>query len=224
MIIINLLPEALRPIKRTPLPYILSIGFFIALMLGAGLVFLGVRGRVSTTLDDLNARKTELATLEPIVKESNELTDKKLGLQTKITTIQEILSDRIIWSQQLHSLASLTPDNIWYSRIRTTSQTASQSTIKLDPKTGDPVVNPKTGEVQYERVRVKQPILEISGYVVTDAQGNNNIFPLTERTSQDEAFSSQFTFIRPWLQDTEFEGFPVRGFTLEYVIGTGDGA
>jgi len=169
----------------------------------------------------------EFITLAGIVNEYGKLDKKKQELEKRVAVIQEILSDRIIWSENLYQLALLTPENVWYERIRITWQTFPEKVIKRDPKTGKPVIDPRTKEPQTEQKNVKRPILEITGYVISDEHGERQISPLIENTTNQEKapnFVKQFTLMRPKIEDTEFSGFSVRKFTLEYLIEAKPGA
>ena len=220
MIVINLLPEDLRPIKRTPLPHLLSLLVMLLTVAALGWLFLAISGKIADKNRDLAKANEELAGLSAVVEEYNALSEKKQQLEDKITVIQEILSDRIIWSEQLHRLSKLTPDNFWYQRIRETSKTVRVDRVAVDEKTGEPVKD-KNGQEKIVRENVKRPVFELSGYVINDEQGSNTIYPLTYATTQDEQFSEIFTLDSPQITDSEYNGYSVRGFVLEYRINTG---
>jgi len=220
MIIINLLPENLRPIKRTPLPHLLSL-LVLFLSLGAlAFLFVSKTAEIAGKRSELKAAEAELEGLRDIVEEYNALSAKKQQLENKINVIQEILSDRIIWSEQLHKLATLAPENFWYKRIRETSKSVPVEEVVIDAKTGRPELD-KDGRRKVTRRNVKRPLLEISGYVINDEQGVNSIYPLTVATTQEPSFSKLFTLDSPQITDSEFNGFSVRGFVLEYKINAG---
>jgi hypothetical protein len=221
MIIINLLPEELRPIKRTPLPHILSVAVLLAAIASMAYLFMDITGNIAATNDDIAKANQELEGLRDVVEEYNALSEQKKQLENKINVIQEILSDRIIWSEQLHRLSELTPDNFWYKRIRETSKTVRMERTELDPKTGKAVLD-KEGKPKIIKENVKRPVFEISGYVISNEQGSSQINPLTYNTTQDEMFSKLFTLDTPNLSNEEYNGFAVRGFVLEYNIATGD--
>lgn len=237
MIKINLLPEEFRPVKKSFLPYFLSL---VAILLGfliIGVIFLhyqntisALRAQLSSLEQEYNSptnlvnEEGEVITLSNIVNEFRRLDKKRQELEKRVQVIKEILSDRIIWSQNLYLLAKLTPDNIWYDRIRVTWQTFREKVIKIDPKTKKPVLDPRTKEPQTEQKSVKRPILEITGYVISGEQGERQISPLIENTTDPNIapeFVKQFTLMRPRIEDTEYNGFSVRKFTLEYLIETG---
>jgi hypothetical protein len=216
MILINVLPPHLRPIKRTPLPY---IGVVLAAALAFGTVgwmFLNVLLQLSTTNSEIARNEAQLDALKDVVKEYNDLSDKKLALQGRIEVIQEILADRKIWSEHLHQLVALTPENIWYSRIRTLVETRKEKAVKLKPD-GKPELD-KNGDLVYENRNVKVPILEVSGYVVNDGTGEATVSPLVNAAERDLEFSKHFIVQPPSMEDTEFEGYRVRQFTLKFLI------
>jgi len=219
MILVNLLPQDLRPIKRTPVPYILSVGFLIGALAAMAALYLAGLGTAARIGSELASTEDALNKLAPVIQEHNELSERKIALQDKIETIQEIQGDRKIWSEHLHKLATLTPENIWFSRIRETSQTFRETVEKRDPKTGNPVINPTTKQPEIEVRNVRKPVLEVRGYVINDAEtGRANIAPLSNATDADPLFSRHFKQISPAFTDTEFNGFRVRSFTLTYQI------
>lgn len=225
MILINLLPEELRPIKRTPVPYIISGGALIGAVAGMVLLFLSGLATQSSLKAELKKNNDELAALKPVVDEYNQLQEEKVNLRDKIETIQQILSDRKIWSEHLHQLATLTPENVWYSQIRVYQKPDKKTVQKIDPKTQKPEIDPKTNQPKTEIKNIKVPVLEVSGYVVNDATGTANVAPLSEATSKDPEFSKHFKFENvSKLEDTEFKGFSVRSFTLQYQIQVDESA
>ncbi len=217
MILINLLPQHLRPLKRTPLPY---IGVFIV-MLAAFFVMASMFLSVSAQIGEINQKKAKtqnsLNELADVVKRYEDLDKKKARLVDKTIAIEEILKDRILWSEQLFHLDRLKPDNMWYSRIRVTQLPFKQRVRKVDPKTKK-AMKDKNGKDLWENKTIKRPVLEVSGYVVPSEEESNYIAPLTRSTTEDPDFSKLFTLYRFRLEDTVFNDQPVRKFVLEYVI------
>ncbi|MGC8738284.1 MAG: PilN domain-containing protein [Candidatus Hydrogenedens sp.] len=234
MIRINLLPEQYRPVKKSILPYFLAMVICVLGILSIIFFYLSLHQKVIQvetqksklqkeydSPTELRNEDGEFITLSGVVNEYRKLDKKKQELEKRVAVIQEILSDRIIWSENLFLLATLTPENVWYDRIRVTWQTFREKVIKIDQKTGKAVIDPKTKEPQFEQKSVKKPILEITGYVISGEQGERQISPLIENTTDPEKasyFVKQFTLLRPKIEDTEFNGFSVRKFTLEYLI------
>lgn len=213
MININLLPWHLRPVKRSPLPYVASL-------LVAGLIVLAIAGmwvnnqsRIVEQRAILKDNTEKLQNLQDIVDEYDLLEKQKVELADKVSIINEILADRIIWSRQLWNVSRLTPDNFWYSSI----------VVKEKPFTKiHKEINPQTKKEEVKKITVKQPVLELTGYVIEGSDGTSDINPLTFKMQDDQEFSSIFQLDLPKFQDTLFEGYKVREFTLEYLINQGD--
>ena len=217
MIRINLLPHHLRPIQRTPLPYILSVAVLAATLAFMASWYMGVRNHYQAVNKSFNEANAALAKLSPVVDEYNGLVKEKVKLQEKVETIRPILQDRLLWSQWLHQLAKLTPDNIWYKRIKTITRKVQMEQAKLD-KAGKPERDKTTGKIVMEKVPVDKQFLEVSGYAVEDESGRSSTAALAESTRNDEEFSKKFTMSSPRIEDTDFEGYAVRAFTFEYEV------
>ena len=232
MIRINLLPHELRPIKRTPLPYIGGALLIVAAIAGVAVMMMSVTANIAGVNAKIANSKAEFSkttkivgkdgnplTLDEVVKEHKSLFERKDLLEKRVAIITDILSDRIIWSEQLFRLTKLTPDNIWYKRIRVNWKDFKEKQYKLNKK-GEPELDKKTKEPIVETKVVKKPILEISGYVIPDEQGNVQITELFGQLVKDPDFSRQFTDPIPVLKDTAYNDFRVREFTLEFRIVT----
>jgi hypothetical protein len=221
MIRINLLPHHLRPIKRTPLPYIACAVLLAIVVLGMFSSFVTTQATVRAESKELNRLKTELQNLDSIVTEFKNLEALKVQLADRIKTIDEIVKDRIIWSRQMWLLSQLTPKNFWYSEIVITAKNYPKQEPVIDTQTGKPKVNPTTNRIEMKTVQVSRPILRLSGYVIDSPDGRQDVSPLTDALTQDEEFSSMFQLEQPSFSSDEFEGFPVKRFTLEFLITAG---
>lgn len=208
MITVNLLPYHLRPIKRTPLPYILSILVLLVAVGSMGGLWIYQQAGIVAKRAQLEQHKKELEGLQNVVDEFKRLTQQQLDLAGKIAIIQDIVTDRIIWSRQLFNISRLTPDNVWYSSITEKERTVQETKM---------VPNPHTGKEEPKQVPVKQRVLVLGGYVITGSDGSNDIYPLTFNMEQDQEFSNMFQLSLPKLVDTEFKGYRVRSFNLEYI-------
>ncbi|HUW60198.1 MAG TPA: hypothetical protein VMZ06_04255 [Candidatus Bathyarchaeia archaeon] len=212
MIDINLLPWHLRPIKRSPVPYVASL-------LAAGLVLLALAGmsvdkqrQIGEQRAILKDSTEKLQTLQDIVDEFERLETQKVELAEKVSIINEILADRIIWSRQLWNVSRLTPDNFWFSSIAVKEKQFTETRKEM---------NPQTKKEEIKKITVRRPILELTGYVIEGADGTSDINPLTYNMQDDQEFSGIFQLDLPKFQDTLFESYKVRGFTLEYLINQG---
>lgn len=213
MIQTNLLPYHLRPVKRSALPYIASFAVLIAVLAAMAGVGLSSQAQIAVARGRLAAHQSDYEGLRTFVDEFKQLQTQKERLADKIAIIQDIVGERIIWSEQLWSISRLTPENFWFSNITEKEKSRREKRY---------VYNSKTEKEELKTVTVKHRVLELAGYVIEGPDGTNNIYPLTFNLEQDPAFSALFQLSLPRLGDTEFEGYEVRSFTLEYRIQSGD--
>jgi len=217
MIKINLLPYEQRPITRTPLPHVIS------LMILAGTLFFMLQTYMQLNVElagvnqQIAKQEAALELLKETVKKYEELEKQKKQLQTMVATIQIILKDRTIWSEHLYKITTLTPDNIWYKRLRLTTRRFTEEIPAVDAK-GNPVMDKITGRQKMEKKQITRPILEISGYAIDDESGLSSTATLATNTTSDPEFSKNFVLYTADTTDTEFDGYPVRGFVFEYLI------
>ena len=209
MITINLLPEHLRPVKRTPLPYFFGVAFLAAALVGIGFVYLQNQRDIASVVSQLEQNRQDLDDLKDIVEQSNALVAEKNELAVKLKTIQEIVLDRITWSRQLHNINRLAPPNLWFEGISVENKPFKERV---------PYTDTRTGQTKEKVVRVDRPVLKLAGYVISVDGETPTISPLTLATEQDEEFSQRFELLTTAFADTTFENFPVRSFTLEYSI------
>ena len=220
MIRINLLPHHLRPIQRTPLPYILSAAVLVATVAFMATWFMSVQAEYRGVDAKFAGVAKDLSSLAPVVDEYNGLVKEKVRLQDKVETIRPILQDRLLWSQWLHQVAKLTPENIWYKRIRTITRKFQMEKPKVG-KTGQIERDQASGLPIMEKVPVDKQFLEVSGYAVEDENGQSSTAALAESTRNDDEFSRKFTMSSPRIEDIEFNGYAVRSFTFEYEVLSG---
>lgn len=211
MIRVNLLPLDRRPIRRSPIPYIVSIAVLVAGVLGVAALYVTTQAQVLQKRAELAASQERLAALDEIITESDSLEKLKEQLASKIDTIVEITSDRILWSRQLYNLSRLAPDNIWYSGVKVDAKSFKEQRQEY---------NPKTKQLETKVITITRPILRVSGYVAPADDGTVDVSPLMQATERDEEFASMFELEPPSFRDDEFENVPVRVFSLEYLIKT----
>lgn len=212
MIRVNLLPYHLRPIKRTPVPYLLSGLVFIIVLLSIVAAFVSNQATISSKRASLKQHQTELDSLKDIVKEYNALVEEKRLLADKLATINDIAKDRIIWSKQLWKLSQLAPKNFWYETL----------SVELKPfKEKQTAFNQQTQKEETKDVTIKKQVLTLTGYVIESEDGKYDVSPILLNFENDEEFSKLFQLQRPEIKDTIFEGYPVRRFSLEYLITPG---
>ncbi|MDZ4860350.1 MAG: hypothetical protein SGI88_15340 [Candidatus Hydrogenedentes bacterium] len=218
MIRINLLPHHLRPIKRTPVPYIAVALAGVLAVLYIAFSFMSTQVLIMNMNAELAGHEKELEEKRAIIEESNELERTKVALADKISTIQEIASNRIVWSRQLFNLSRLKPDNFWYSEVIESTKSYPIQEPVLDPKTGKQKINEQTKKPEVKTINVPRPILRVSGFVVSSPDGRSDVSPLTDALTTDPEFTTMFIMEPPSFSDAEFEGFPVKKFSLEFQI------
>lgn len=230
MIHINLLPDHLRPIKRTPLPYIISVLVFCVCILAVAGSFLAIQASILGERTALANSKEVLSDpgLQEIVQESNRLERLKEDLDLRRSIIEEIVSDQIVWSKRLWQLSELTPENVWYSKIEEDIGKFTEDVLELDPN---------TGKMRTVSKPMSRQILRVEGYVVPGADGNSSVTPLTDnltatidltlseelQASDDPAvhadsFGNHFVLDSPTFEDEDFEGYAAKSFKLEFII------
>ncbi len=217
MIRINLMPEEMRPVKRSALPHLLSLVLLALTVFYLATQAVGQMAEVASLNRQYQKKREEPDKLSCVVQEYNKLIEEKSAFKDRIGVIQDILKDRTLWSEWLAELVSLTPDNIWYSRIRLTSRKFTEERIKMDKK-GEPIIDPKTKKAATEKVQVDKPILELTGYAVENEAGVSSTAQLAKSTSENERFASKFSLYASRIEDTDFNGFAVRKFIFEYII------
>jgi hypothetical protein len=213
MININLLPHEFRPIKRTPLPYLLSGAIASITVVAIGVVSLINSTDVKAANRRLADNKTALAQLKPIVEEYNSISEKKLKLAEQVNTINEIVSDRILWSRQLFNLNRLATENMWYDGIEVAHKQISEKKNVYDPK---------TKQMKQVSEKVDRRVITLSGFVIPGDDGVASVNPFTTETESDEEFSDLFQLDLSTFKDTMFEDVGVREFKLEYLILAGE--
>jgi len=181
----------------------------IIVLVAMASVYLSTQASIARKRAELEQHKRQLAELEPIRKESDELEALKAKLADKINTIAEITGDRMIWSRQLYNLARLAPKNFWYKSI---------SIEEKQFREQQPVYDKQAKQTKMQTVTVSKPILKVEGYVTEADDGSKDASLLMRATEADEEFSRMFQLEPPSFKDTEFEGVPVKSFTLEYLI------
>lgn len=213
MITVNLLPYELRPIKRTPLPYILCTLLLFGALFACFKININDNQAREESETTLRKNQEELASLQPSIDKHNKLAEESEILVMRLRTIKEIASNRIIWSQQLYNLTRLSADkNMWFDSI----------SVKQRPYTAtESVYDPETKKSTEKTIRKYQPILTLKGYVASGTDGRATISLFMDATDNDAEFSAKFTPESPAFADTEFEGTPVREFTLQYVVSQG---
>ncbi len=215
MIVVNLLPVHLRPVKRTPIPYIVSGLIFILVILFMGSMWWSARGALAAQEDVLEDYEAQLAEFGDVAEEFEELQEQKEQLKKRIDIINDIVRDRIVWSIQLARLSKLLPENFWLGGVEVEEQTVRRTTY---------VQSKKKGKKVQKQITEKRRVLVVSGYAKPDEEGNRSVYPLIYATQSDPVFSEMFTVLplKKVSSDRVFNNQPVTEFTIEYEINTRD--
>ncbi|MBI4556916.1 MAG: hypothetical protein HY706_04970 [Candidatus Hydrogenedentes bacterium] len=223
MIKINLLPRHLRPIKRSPLPYLASFAVLVIALVAIALTFFTAYTRNRELQVSVAALDERLQKLKPVMEEWNRLEELKRELKDRIDTINEIVRDRIVWSRQLWLLSNLAPQNMWYTGITVESKAFKELAPELD-SAGKAVIDAATGKPKTKETTVQRPVLKVSGYVGFAPDGTMEVNPFLQVAADDPEFSALFTYENQDVSVTkDLEGFPVKPFTFWYVIGPAKG-
>ena len=212
MINVNLLPPGLRPVRRSPLPYIV-----VGIAAGAVLVILlSVWMTTTVQLDNkrvkLEESKAELERVRESALEVKELEAKQASIAAKRKAIEQITSDRLVWSRQLYYLAKLMPDQVWLKDIQVETKTRRKEV---------PVPDAKEGEPKTKLVPVPYQSLKLCGYALSyqEEMGVNLVGVLVCAIENAPQFSEHFIEPEPRLvEDEEFGGVNVKEFEVNCEI------
>lgn len=215
MITINLLPAELRPIERTILPYLVASTILAITLLAVGTVYIADIAKSVSASNRLAENQQSLDALADVIAENQQLITRTNELAARVTAIQQIASDRVVWSQQIHYLVSLAPQNLWFSRLWVHAVPVTRTIMVYNPETKESVATPITEQ---------QWMLQVNGYVATGRDGLRSAYPFMQATTTDEHFSKSFALERTInVEDTIFaaDKSPVRKFEIEYILKKG---
>lgn len=214
MITINLLPAELRPIERTILPYLVALSVLAVTILAVGTVYIADIATNVSANNELEKNKAALLALQDVIDENAQLVARTNELAARVTAIQQIASDRVVWSQQIHNLVSLAPPNLWFTRLYVHANSVPIVTQ---------VYNPDTKAMDNVPGFVTQHLLEVSGYVATGRDGNRDIAPFMGETTNPEADFAKFFKLETVksVEDADLFGDPVKKFRIEFVLAKG---
>jgi Tfp pilus assembly protein PilN len=212
MIHVNLLPRELRPVKRTPIPYIVSLAVVAAVLALAGYIYQSTDGLIGAEEATLAKNQGDLNALKAVVEDNVRLQTQKATLSSKIKTINEIVKARIIWSRQLFNISRILPENFWYEEISVETKRYTENVTRYDPKA-------KANVTKSEQVMRR--VLQVKGYAIEGDEGGFDIYPLVSAAEEDGEFANMFELQPPTFGDTLFNDFPVKSFTLDFRITDG---
>ena len=202
MISINLLPKELIPKQRNFIPYIVLAGVAAVLFITFGTkltisaVDLGNRGK------DLLAIEGDIARLQDIVNQVEQLEQEKLLVTKKEEAVKQIMSGRTLWSHELYTLAGLVPKGVWLDEIKISTRKRAVTVQMPNPnrRAGQPPTIEKT-------VIKSFPALRMTGYALSPQRekGLSLIGEFIRNVKTDEIFSLRF--IAPEMRSIDRERY-----------------
>lgn len=214
MINVNLLPPELRPLRRSPLPYIVVAIVGAAVILALLSMYTANQIQVANKHRQLEDLKAELQRVREAAEQVKELEAKEASIAIKDRAIKDITSDRIIWAEQLHYLARLMPGQVWLKDIEVETKSRTIMVDVPDAKEGEPKTKPKV--IPYQS-------LKLTGYALSHAEeiGVNLVGVFVRAIEDDAQFSSIFASPEPRLvKDEEFGDVHVKEFEVNCEIVT----
>ncbi len=214
MINVNLLPPELRPLRKSPLPYIVVAIVAAAVVIALVSMYTANQIQVASKQRKLEDLKTELQRVREAAEHVRELEAKEASIAIKDKAIKDITSDSIIWSEQLYYLARLMPEQVWLKGIDVETKSRTIMVDVPDAKEGEPKTKPKV--IPYQS-------LKLTGYALSHAEeiGVNYVGVFVRAIEDDAQFSSIFTSPDPRLvKHEEFGDVHVKEFEVNCQIVT----
>lgn len=213
------MPAELRPKKRTPLPYIVSALVFAFILVLAAYLYVDGIAQLSSIRQAQAEAEDERVALQSVYDELRKIRQSWDTLQEKMVVIQEISANRVLWSEQMHHLARLTPDNTWLREIQATSIVDREEVEIINPDTGEPERDPRTGKIKTEVRSVPREALRISGYVLKASPDELGVAQFLQNTSSDPEFAKIFEYNGDLkVEPGTYGDKSVEEFTLTYVV------
>ncbi len=122
MIKINLLPKEIEKKVTLREKKFLVVGIVILVVVGFfGLYFLKV-AQYAHLKRQLRKVEKELALLETVVKQVDEMEKSKEALSKKLDVIRSLTTNRLIYARLLEDLARIVPSRVWLTSLITKSE------------------------------------------------------------------------------------------------------
>ena len=138
MIELNLLPEELKPRKKSSM----QLGVFPIVQVFIGIIFILVVSHVlaiylvSVNKKSLVALNKEWDSYAPKRKELDDLRAELKDIDIKVKTIEDLTRKRVLWAKKLNALSDSVPGTIWLSGLSYDKKSASSSLILEGYTTG----------------------------------------------------------------------------------------
>jgi hypothetical protein len=195
----------------------------LGVLVAGAVVVLALFGIGGANKAGIERRKTHLAELQEELekvrqsaKKVRELEAQQAAIAAKSQAIDEITSDRIVWSEQLHHLAKLMPDDIWLKDVEVVHKT--RKVVVTVP--GEDGGEPTTKEVPVPYISLK-----LLGYALSPEEevGVELVGKLVDAIEKDTGnFGVHFKNPDPRLvKDQKFGDVNVKEFEVNCEIFAG---
>jgi len=202
MININLLPKELIPKQRNFIPYILIAGLAVILFIVYGTKLTIMSVDLARANGDLAAIETDIAKLNDVVSQVEQLEKEKMLVSKKEEAVDQIMAGRTLWSHELRKLADLVPEGVWLEEVKISSRKRPVTTTVPNPNR-----NPGQPPTIEKTVVQSFPALRMTGYALSPQRekGLSLIGEFLRNTKTDEVFSMRF--ISPEMRSIDRERF-----------------
>jgi type IV pilus assembly protein PilN len=120
MIRVNLLPQELKKRKKVALvdrTLIYVILLIVIELAGLYSVTISQKTKIHSLEDEIVAVQAEIKKYEPLLKMVDEAVSLKERIMQRMTAIQSLEAQRLIWVRTLEELAIVLPDNLWFRTL-----------------------------------------------------------------------------------------------------------
>ena len=114
---INLLPIEYREKQKFSIRRILIILFFVLLVFGTAYVYYYLELQIDYKEQQLKTMKTELASLEKVIKEVKDLEKDKKIVEDRIQVIEGLFNNQAHLSRILGEYSALLMDEVWIDNL-----------------------------------------------------------------------------------------------------------
>jgi len=117
MIEINLLPSEILGRKRNNNFILFTILSVLPIILMCIILFFSLEKVINSVQGELAWTKEKTREYQPLLKQLQELRDKKAEIQPRLIRAKEVVVNRYPWSLVLYEISRSLPDSIWLSRL-----------------------------------------------------------------------------------------------------------
>jgi len=114
---INLLPVEYREKEKFNIKRVLIILFFVLLAFGTAYLYYYLELRIDYKEQQLKTMKTELASLEKVIKEVKDLEKDKKMVEDRIQVIEGLFNNQSHLSRILGEYSASLPDEVWVDNL-----------------------------------------------------------------------------------------------------------